>query len=524
MQTNITTLFGEAATPSPARAHVVAVTSGKGGVGKTSVTTNLAICLARRGRRVCIFDADTGLANINILLGLHPQHTLEQFLGGTMPIEELLLEGPRGVRIVPGASGIAEFADLDRARQQALVNALRQLETRFDYLLIDTAAGISSSVTQFVLAARHALLVISPDPTSLTDAFALTRVLKRNGHTGELHAVVNMAENETAARKVYQRFAQAVQKYLHTDVRWFGFVAADRALVSAIRLQHPVVLAQPEAPSSQCFEQLATQLESVCAGPAPAKGISDFLREQAPETAVDPAKAAIDLLRGTPAAPLARHADLGELNRQFVDCIQGSKDSPEELVAAIKPIIDAFVARFNCFPLDMREAIYRHLEMAELPDQEIRNQVMLLEQLYEKRYQRPLMDKEDSLFRLLNQVRDSEAEFAATIARLQQNYERQYHPGPGEALAALSDRLKREDVTEAEFAGCIEALRRQYAERYGRAHTVPDLALRERMRGLMSELIEQEAARQDALAILSSEIAQSAEHQERLQALLDEFE
>jgi flagellar biosynthesis protein FlhG len=399
------------------------------------------------------------------------------------------------------------------------------LETRFDYLLIDTAAGISSGVVQFVLAAAHALLVISPDPTSLTDAFALTRVLKRNGYTGTLHAVVNMAESEPAARKVYQRFSQAVQKYLHTEIPWFGHVMADRALVSAIRLQHPVVLAQPEAPSSLCFEQLATQLQSVCAGTAPARGLSDFLREQVPDTAVDPARAAIELLRGAQATTaLARPADLGELNRQFLDCIQGAKGSPEELVAAIKPIIDAFVARFHCFPLDMREAIYRYLEMADLPDQEIRSQVMLLEQLYEKRYQRPLMDKEDSLFRLLNQVRDSEAEFAATIARLQQNYERQYHPGPREALAVLSERLRREDAREDDFVDCIETLLGLYAERFDRAYTIPDLALRERMKGLVGELIEQEAARQDALAILSSEIAQSAEHQERLQALLDEFD
>ena len=255
MQTTVTPIFGDGALAQPParRAHVIAITGGKGGVGKTSVSANLAVSLALRGKRVCIFDADTGLANINILLGLQPRNTLQQFLDGGLSIEDLLVEGPRGVCIVPGASGVADYADLDRARQQALVNGFSQLERQFDYLLIDTAAGIGKSVVEFVLPAEHAVLVVSPDPTSLTDSFALTRVLKRNGYGGRLHVVVNNSEGEDAARKVCQRFSQAVEKYLQASVEWLGHVASDRAVVSSIRLQHPVVLAQPEAPASRCF-------------------------------------------------------------------------------------------------------------------------------------------------------------------------------------------------------------------------------------------------------------------------------
>ncbi|MBK7171113.1 MAG: MinD/ParA family protein [Gammaproteobacteria bacterium] len=526
MQHTVTSLFGnsEQQRPQPTRARVIAITSGKGGVGKTNITTNLAISLARQGKRVCIFDADTGLANINILLGLTPQHTLEDFLEGSLPLEDILMEGPRGVRIVPGASGIAEYADLDRHRQQTLLNGLRRIEDQFDYLLIDTAAGISDAVIQFVLATELAILVVSPDPTSLTDSFALTRVLKRNEYAGRIEVLVNMAESQDAAQRVYQRFSQAVSKYLQLDLKWFGYVSADRAVVSAIRLQHPVVLMQPDAPASQCFERLASHLQETCAtesGP----GMSEFLRSRVPETAVDPAQAAIDLIRGAqPTRQIAQEANLGDLHRQFIDCIQGSKGGAEELVAAIKPIIDAYVARFHSFPLDMREAIYRYLEMGDFPDHEIRNQVMLLEQLYEKRYQRPLMDKEDSLFRLLNQVRDSEPEFADAIARLQHSYERQYHPGPQEALSALLERLKQPGVMEDDFVDCIETLRHEFAERFGRNYTVSDLALRERVSQLIAELADREAARQDTLAILSSEIEQSSEHLARLQAVLNELD
>ena len=243
-----------------------------------------------------------------------------------------------------------------------------------------------------------------------------------------------------------------------------------------------------------------------------------------PETAVDPASAAIDMIRSAqPTRPVAREANLGELHRQFIDCIQESKGSAEELVAAIKPIIDAYVARFHSFPLDMREAIYRYLEMGDFPDHEIRNQVMMLEQLYEKRYQRPLMDKEDSLFRLLNQVRDSEADFASTIARLQQSYERQYRPMPQEALAALTERLRQPEVEEQDVAQCIEALHSLYEDRFARRYVTEDRALRERVGALATELASREAARRDTLAIIAGEIEQSLQHDERLQAVLREL-
>lgn len=487
MQNTVTPLFGDSQPPAtaPRRARVIAITSGKGGVGKTNTTANVAVALALAGKRVCIIDADTGLANINIVLGLRPEHTLEDFLDHGLPIEAILMEGPRGVRVVPGASGIVEYADLSRQHQQSLLNGMQRLEQAFDYLLIDTAAGIADSVIRFVLAAERALLVVSPDPTSLTDAFALTRILKRNHYGGDLHVLVNMADSEAAALKVYQRFAQAAQKYMQVELDWFGHVTADRALVTAVRLQHPVVLVQPDAPSSVCFHALAQRLEQVCAG-RPGGGIAEHLRSLQPEAAVDPASAAIEMIRSAqPRQPVARDANLGELHRQFIDCIQGNSGSAEELVAAIKPIIDAYVARFHSFPLDMREAIYRYLEMADFPDHEIRNQVMLLEQLYEKRYHRPLMDKEDSLFRLLNQVRNSEPEFAATIARLQQSYERQYRPGPQEALQALLERLRQPESGEQELLESIEALQDLCLERFGYRSSPDADLLRERIRALL---------------------------------------
>lgn len=489
MQNTVTALFGESKPPATAthRARVIAITSGKGGVGKTNITANLAVALALNGKRVCIIDADTGLANVNIVLGLKPAHTLEDFLEGGLPIESILMEGPRGVCVVPGASGIVAYADLSQQHQQSLLNGMQQLEQRFDYLLIDTAAGIADSVIRFVQAAERALLVVSPDPTSLTDAFALTRILKRNDYPGTLHLLVNMADSELTAHKVYQRFSQAVQKYIQVETPWFGHVAADRALVTAVRLQHPVILVQPDSPASVCLRALAERLDETCDG-TPGAGLAAHLRSLQPEAAVDPVHAAIEMIRNAqPTQAVVHEANLGELHRQFIDCIQEDRGTAEELVAAIKPIIDAYVARFHSFPLDMREAIYRYLEMADFPDHEIRNQVMLLEQLYEKRYHRPLMDKEDSLFRLLNQVRNSEPEFARTITRLQQSYERQYRPGPHEAMHLLLERLRQPESTEQDLYECIEALQDLALERYGQRFSAEAEALRQRIRALLDE-------------------------------------
>jgi flagellar biosynthesis protein FlhG len=519
----VTALFDNAghAKPAPQRAHVIAVTSGKGGVGKTSVTTNLAISLARQGRRVCIFDADTGLANINILLGLNPKHTLESFLDGSLPIEQLLLEGPRGVCIVPGASGIAEFANLDRFAQQALLNGLQKLESQFDYLLIDTAAGIADSVIQFVLAASQGILVVSPDPTSLTDAFALTRVLKRNHYKGALRVLVNMAESRESARKVFLRFSQAVEKYLQMKVEWFGHVRADRAVVSSIRLQHPVVLVQPDAPASRCFEQLATHLQQLCTG-QPARGISEFLRAREPETADTSSVRTIEMIRGaavsqpTPANP----ANAGEPNRQLIDSINDVSRSAEELAASIAPIIDAYVARFHAYPLDMSEAIVRQLDAGEFPEHEIRTQIFQLEQLYEKRCQHPVLDKEDSLFRLLNLLRNNEPEFARAIARLRDSYERKYRPGPQDALDTLVQRLQLPGTEEQAFADCIETVRRAYAERFGRAHRLIDPELRAQLEALVHHAEQRERERVETIAKLSHELQATTSYQEQLAQLL----
>lgn len=240
--------------------RIIAITSGKGGVGKSSIAVNLGITLARYGRRVCILDADTGLANVNILLGLRPGKSLEHVLSGECPIEDIIMQGPHGLCVIPGASGISECVNLDPTRQRRLVNELARIEKDFDYLLLDTAAGISETTLDFLSAAQQVLLVITPEPTSLTDAFSLLKLALRR-HPVECQIVVNMAVNFNEARSVFQRFEGAIRKYLDVDVNFLGFIQRDESMRSAVALQHPVALFPEGDPSGRPFQRLADALE-----------------------------------------------------------------------------------------------------------------------------------------------------------------------------------------------------------------------------------------------------------------------
>ena len=242
-------------------ARTIAISSGKGGVGKSTVTVNLAIALARQGKKVCIFDADTGLANINIMLALQPKYTIEHLLHEDKNINEIMLETVHGIQIIPGASGISEFANLKLTQQIKLIQALSSLEHRFDYILIDTAAGISENVLNFIHSSQQAIVIVTPEPTSLTDAFSLLKVLKRQKHQQPIQIVTNMCRNAEQARSVFLRLSKASKKYLDTELEFLSFIPDNDSMRAAVSLQRPVALHSGADPASRSFSHLANSLE-----------------------------------------------------------------------------------------------------------------------------------------------------------------------------------------------------------------------------------------------------------------------
>ena len=266
-------------TQAPERAagaipHVIAVTSGKGGVGKTSLSVNLALALARLGRKVCILDADTGFANVNILMGLTPEFSLEHVIYADKSVADIMLDGPHSLKVIPGARSLADGVELEPRQQLHLCRELAKIERGFDYLFVDTAAGFNETAMNFIHASHQTLIVLTPEPTSLTDAFSLVRMLHRRGRRKNLHIVVNMCKSARQAREVFYRFNGAVDKYIGVRLNYLGFVLRDESLQHAVTMQSPVALFDRDDPSSQSFFRLAEALGETLSTEQPKIGFS----------------------------------------------------------------------------------------------------------------------------------------------------------------------------------------------------------------------------------------------------------
>ncbi len=241
-------------------ARVVAITSGKGGVGKTNVVAGLALALAQLGQRVVVMDADFGLANLDILLGLSPKYTLEHVLRGEKVIEEILLDGPMGIRIIPASSGIQELTRLDTMSELRLVQGLQRVAETADWLLIDTAAGIHDSVLKLLMAAQEVILVATPEPTSLVDAYAMVKVLHLRDPHKPLWLLVNNGQSADEAQETVDQLQAVTERFLGKQLQVLGLIPNDAHLLQAVRQQRGVVDLFPKCPATQAFQALARQL------------------------------------------------------------------------------------------------------------------------------------------------------------------------------------------------------------------------------------------------------------------------
>lgn len=242
-------------------ARVITISSGKGGVGKSSMSINLAVELSRLKRDVCVFDADTNLANVNIMTGLNPTHTLNDVLHGHKILSDIVLRGPAGIHIIPAATGIMTMVDHDASDQQQLIEMIRHLEQDYDYLLIDTGAGISETVLGFLMAAPEVIMTITPEPTSLTDAFSLLKVLRKRGFDQPVQVLVNRAPSFQLAKQALMRFAGALKKYLGLSVVSPGYILEDKNVPRSIMVQRPFALMYPQSPASRCIRNFAQRLD-----------------------------------------------------------------------------------------------------------------------------------------------------------------------------------------------------------------------------------------------------------------------
>lgn len=238
-------------------ARIVAVTSGKGGVGKTNLVVNLGLCLVEMGLRVAILDADMGLANVDILIGKVPQYNLSHVLLGDKQLEEIIIDGPGGLKVLAGGSGIVELADLSQWKLEQFLVSLKALDAMFDIILIDTGAGISRLVLGFVLSAADVIVVTTPDPTAITDAYSIMKAIANKAPATRMGVVVNMAEGAKQADGVYEKLRMVVQRFLGLELLYYGYLPDESLVRDAIRRQTPFYMAYPRSKASNAIRQVA---------------------------------------------------------------------------------------------------------------------------------------------------------------------------------------------------------------------------------------------------------------------------
>lgn len=241
------------------KARIITITSGKGGVGKSNFVVNLAISLQREGQKVLIFDADIGMGNDDVLMGIYPKYNVLDLMKRGMAIEEVLVNGPEGIKLLPGGSGLNNIEDLEQHERDMFLKKIENIEG-FDYIFIDTGAGISRSVLAFISCSDEIIIVTTPEPTSLTDAYSLLKAVKHFKIDKETNIVVNRTFDKSEGEQTFLKFQGAVGKFIKIETKYLGCIADDRKLVMAVREQSPVIISYPNSEAAKCIKEISKKL------------------------------------------------------------------------------------------------------------------------------------------------------------------------------------------------------------------------------------------------------------------------
>lgn len=261
----------------PRRTRTIAITSGKGGVGKTSISVSISIALARLGYSVTLLDADLGLANINVILGIIPQYNLYHVIKGKKKLKDIIIPVPEGIKIIAGASGFHQLANLDIKQRKEFIDDLAGLDTD-DYMIIDTGAGVSQNVMSFVTAAEEVIVVTTPEPTAITDAYGIIKSIAAHSTEKTIKLVVNRCSSVSEGKRVAQRIINIAGQFLNIKVESLGFVYDDEAVPRSVRSQKPFIVSYPKSKATTCITMIAQRVANREIEPQTGTGITGFFR------------------------------------------------------------------------------------------------------------------------------------------------------------------------------------------------------------------------------------------------------
>ena len=261
--------------------RVIAVTSGKGGVGKTSISVNLALQLQNMGKKVVIIDADFGLANVEVMLGIRPQYNLADLVYNGKSVEEIITQGPNGIGFISGGSGVQDLVNLDKLSLKKLISKMVKLDSLYDVVIIDTGAGIADSVIEFVISSPEVLLVVTPEPTSITDAYSLLKAVNRkkefDREQKSIKVVTNRVSNEDEGLEIFEKISIVVSKFLNIHLDYLGYIPQNKGMSSSVLEQKPVLLREPDGEPAYQIRKMCNKLLDIAEEKKPRSGIAKVL-------------------------------------------------------------------------------------------------------------------------------------------------------------------------------------------------------------------------------------------------------
>jgi flagellar biosynthesis protein FlhG len=495
------------------RAHVVVFTSGKGGVGKTSVTCNVATAMVQRGAKVCVFDASAGMSNITSMLGLRSECSLEHILNGEKSIQEVMIKTPQGVTIIPDAAAITDYANLNDDAIKRLCNALVELEKAYDYFLIDTATGVSDSVLQFIESAPYTFLLVTPDPTSLTDGFTLLKSLNSRNYPGRIRVVVNMAEDYPHATDTYRRFSAAVDQYLQLAVDYGGFVALDDNIPQAIAKQTPLVELTINGPASRCLIALADNLLKYIGNTASEIGLANYWEvalKSPQKTITDSAvtsssTSTFEVKPQTQTIPNQQQG-LTAIGRNLLAAMQSQTNDQGYFEAFTAEYLEAFQAQFGHYPHCFKPLLFRWLEAEAYAAPQLQDLASTLEMLYMAKHQQPMHSLESCAARLIAQCNESEPQMRELIAQFRSAYHQAFQTDVFDTSEELVGKILSENFQEQDFQVILNSLNAAFEQRFDRPYQNKNDAILISVLENLTEMADEEIKLQQQLDTLQHSV------------------